>query len=66
MDPRVRKMAEVIVNYSSKVRAGDLVMIHLYEPPGEPLALALYEEVLKAGGRGVFNMAPSRWRCIHQ
>ncbi len=59
MDPRIDKMAEVLVNYSTEVRPGDLVMIHLYEPIAEPLGLALQRHVLMAGGNPVFRMAPS-------
>lgn len=59
MDPRIDKMADVIVNYSSKIQPGDLVMIHLYEPVAAPLGLALEEYVLKAGGNPVFRMMPS-------
>lgn len=59
MDPRVDKVAEVMVNYSVEVKPGDLVMIHPYDPLAEPLALAVYKHVLKAGGHAVFNMAPT-------
>ena len=59
MDLRVRKVAEVLVKYSVEIKPGDLVMIHLYEPAAEPLALAVQEEVLKAGGNVLFRMAPT-------
>lgn len=59
MDLRVRKVAEVLVKYSVAIKPGDLVMIHLYEPAAEPLALAVQEEVLKAGGNVLFRMAPT-------
>ncbi|GAB4477563.1 MAG: aminopeptidase [Anaerolineae bacterium] len=59
MDPRVDKVARILVNYSVEIKPGDLVMIHLYEPVAEPLGLAIYREVLKAGGNAVFRMAPT-------
>jgi aminopeptidase len=48
-DPRLDKLADVIVNYSTRVRKGDLVSIAA-EPGAMPLVEATYEAVLKAGG----------------
>jgi aminopeptidase len=61
MDPRVDKVAEIIVNYSSQVRPGDLCMIHFYEPVAEPLALAVYKHVLLAGGNAIFRIGPGEY-----
>lgn len=48
-DPRFDKLADVIVNYSTQVRKGDLV--RLAGPVvGRPLLAALYKAVVKAGG----------------
>lgn len=48
-DPRLDKLADVLVSYSAKVKPGDLVAI-----TGDPIAFpgvrAVYERVLKAGG----------------
>jgi aminopeptidase len=56
-DPRITKLADVLVNYSTGVRPGDLV--RLAGPPiGRPLLVALYRAVLKAGGNPFVNMAP--------
>jgi aminopeptidase len=49
-DPRIQKLARVLVNYSTEVKEGDLVAIR-GEAIAEPLLLAVYEEVLRAGGR---------------
>lgn len=57
MDPRVEKMAKVLVNYSVAVRPGDLVWLR-YEPLAEKAAVAVYEEILKAGGNPVVQTAP--------
>ncbi len=48
-DPRVERMAKVLVEYSVGVKEGDLVRIQ-GGPEGAPLLLALYEEVLARGG----------------
>jgi aminopeptidase len=47
-DPRVKKLAEVLVNYSLNLHAGDQFQLRTY-PIAEELALAVYEEAVKAG-----------------
>ncbi|HEX2045045.1 MAG TPA: aminopeptidase [Gaiellaceae bacterium] len=48
-DPRVERLAGVLVEYSTRVGEGDLVCID--SPlPGAPLVRALYREILEAGG----------------
>jgi aminopeptidase len=49
-DPRIDKLAQVLVHYSTEVREGDVVAIR-GNSVAEPLMLAVYEEVLRAGGR---------------
>jgi aminopeptidase len=48
-DPRILKLADVIVRYSTRIRKGDLVQIHA-EPAAMPLIEAVYEAVVRAGG----------------
>ena len=48
-DQRVERMAHVLVNYSTRIRSGDRVIIEA-EPVAEPLIRALYQYILKAGG----------------
>jgi len=48
-DPRVEKLAHLLVNYSVAVQPGDTVVVE-GETSGEPLLKAIYAEVLKAGG----------------
>ncbi|HEC34144.1 MAG TPA: aminopeptidase [Chloroflexi bacterium] len=48
-DQRVERLASVLVRYSTHVQPGDLVMVSGM-PEAAPLILAVYEEVLKAGG----------------
>jgi aminopeptidase len=54
-DPRVANLARILVGYSTKVQEGDTVAID-GASPAEPLLQAVYEEVLKAGGRPVLQM----------
>ncbi|MEM7033079.1 MAG: aminopeptidase [Chloroflexota bacterium] len=50
MDIRTQKMAEVIINYSTAVQAGERVLLRGTSPAAEPLVQALYQETLKVGG----------------
>ncbi|MHC4953969.1 MAG: aminopeptidase [Planctomycetota bacterium] len=57
MDPRIEKLARVLVTYSVEVRKDDLV--HLTgAPPATPLINALYREVLRAGGHPWVRLVP--------
>jgi len=47
-------MAQVLVQYSTAVKPGDLVLFRGTSPLAQPLMQALYEEALKAGAH-VFN-----------
>jgi len=48
-DPRIEKLAHLLVNYSVAMRPGDKVLIN-GDTIAEPLLKAVYAEVLKAGG----------------
>jgi aminopeptidase len=56
-DPRLNKLARVLVNYSVGVQSGQLVRIS-GPPVSEPLILELYREVVAAGGNPMVRMAP--------
>lgn len=56
-DPRLEKLAKVLVNYSTEVQRGQLVRIR-GTSVCEPLLLAVYQQVLKAGGHPVVRMTP--------
>ncbi len=56
-DPRLDKLAEVLVNYSVAVKPGDLVRI-AGSTVAEPLAVALYREVVRAGGHPLVRLVP--------
>lgn len=53
MDPRTQKMANVIVNYSTQVKAGERVLFRGTSPQAQPLMQALTEEALKVGAHPV-------------
>ena len=54
-DPRVEALARVLVRYSTEVSEGDVCTIE-GETAAEPLLQAVYEEVLRAGGRPIVQM----------
>jgi aminopeptidase len=56
-DSRVDKLAQVLVRYSTAVQPGNVVSL-TGPPPAEPLMVALYREVLRAGGYPVVFMVP--------
>ncbi|MBS0191899.1 MAG: aminopeptidase [Phycisphaerales bacterium] len=53
LDPRLHKLADVLVRYSTSVKKGDLVAIRS-DPVAFPLVEATFEAVLKAGGYPVW------------
>ena len=55
-DPRVEKLAEVIVSYSVAVRPGDKVVIE-GDSLAEPLIKAVYVKALQAGGHPLMRVA---------
>lgn len=50
MDPRWKELAEILVNHSVSVGKDERVMIAMTEIETYPLAQAVYEQVVKAGG----------------
>ena len=55
-DPRAEALAKILVGYSTEVKEGEVVSID-GESAAEPLLLAVYEEVLKAGAHPILNVA---------
>ncbi len=55
-DPRVERLAKILVGYSTEVKEGETVSID-GDGGAEPLLLAVYEEVLKAGAHPILNVA---------
>jgi aminopeptidase len=56
-DPRLEKLADVLVRYSTCVRPGDLVRL-VGPPVGRPLLVAVYRAVLLAGGHPHIRIVP--------
>src|SRR3954464_14747317 len=56
-DPRLEKLADVIVNYSVAVQAGQIVRIS-GPPVASPLIVELFRKSLAAGGHPFVRMAP--------
>jgi aminopeptidase len=54
-DQRADALARILVHYSAAVKEGDITLIQ-GESPAEPLALAVYEEVVKVGGLPVVEL----------
>ncbi|MDF1809181.1 MAG: aminopeptidase [Phycisphaerales bacterium] len=57
-DPRLDKLADVLVKYSTKVKKGDLVSIGA-DPVAMPLVEATFEAVLRAGGHPFWQLRSS-------
>ncbi|MHB9031979.1 MAG: aminopeptidase [Anaerolineae bacterium] len=49
MDKRWQQLAEILVNYSARVKPGERVMLAMQEAETLPLVRAVYEEAVKAG-----------------
>jgi aminopeptidase len=56
-DPRLEKLADVLVSYSVGVKPGQLVRIN-GPAVAQPLVVELYRKVLTAGGNPMVRMAP--------
>src|SRR5256885_5399692 len=55
-DERTERLAQVLVDYSTEVGEGDLVVVDT-SPLAAPLARALYRRVLDAGGHPQVRMS---------
>ncbi len=49
MDLRYQKLAKILINYSTKAKKGDRVLIHMKEPEAFPLVKAIYKEAILKG-----------------
>jgi len=56
-DHRAEALAQILVRYSTKVTKGDVCVVQ-GTTTAEPLVLAVYEEVLRAGGLPILQMSP--------
>ena len=56
-DQRADALADILVNYSTKVKKGEVCLIQ-GPTTAEPLVQAVYEHVLRAGGLPILQMSP--------
>ena len=49
MDPRWRRLGDLLVNWSTEVKPGEKVMIAMGEVGSYPLVCGVYEAAIKAG-----------------
>ena len=56
-EPRTVKLADILVNYSLKVKKGERVLINSSSELAKPLVLEVYRKVLEAGGHPLVNIA---------
>src|SRR4030067_965711 len=64
MDPRVQKLAEVLVGYSLDLQPGDTLAVKT-NPYADELNLAVYQEALKAGAHPYFlYRVPGMWEVL--
>ncbi|MHC2070315.1 aminopeptidase [Bremerella sp. T1] len=63
MDPRLEKLAQVLVQYSAKVEPGQLVRIS-GSTVTEPLIVAVYREVVRAGAHPEVSVVPDECKRI--
>ncbi|PQO47033.1 aminopeptidase [Blastopirellula marina] len=63
MDPRYEKLAQVLVQYSAKVKPGQLVRV-AGSTVTEPLIIAVYREVVRAGAHPDVVVTPDECKRI--
>ena len=56
-EPRTVKLADILVNYSLKVKKGERVLINSSSELAKSLVLEVYRKVLEAGGHPLVNIA---------
>jgi aminopeptidase len=63
LDPRVERLANILVNYSVEVQPGDLVRIS-GSTVAEPLVVAVFRQVVKAGGSAAIRLTPDQCQGV--
>ncbi len=65
VDPRVKRMAEILVDHCTEVREGDVVQIKAYSDLAKPLVLELYRRAVQKGaGEIITYIEPEEMREI--
>ena len=62
-DPRMKKLADVLVGHSAKVQPGERVLIDAFDIPAEMVTL-LIDRVSQAGGLPFVDLHQARVRQI--
>lgn len=62
MDPRWERLGSLLVNYSTKVKKNERVIIAMTEPAVFPLALAVYRAVIKKGAYVQVQLLSEKFR----
>jgi aminopeptidase len=61
MDPRIEEHARILVEWSTEVKQGDMVVVNA-SPASHELVVALMKKIAEAGGRPIIQMAHQRIR----
>lgn len=64
MDPRTHALADLLCGYCIDAQPRDVVTVHC-EPSAQPLAEAVYEELIERGAWPVLEMIPDNCRFAH-
>ncbi|MBN1963741.1 MAG: aminopeptidase [Anaerolineae bacterium] len=64
VDPRIRRLADLLVNYSAAIQPGEWTMI-MAEVVALPLAREVYRAVLKAGGHPMMRLFDEELQAIN-
>jgi len=59
-DPRIRKLAEILVNYSVNLKKGEKILLSIINENSVPLAKAIIDEVYRSGGIPFLEMGDER------
>jgi aminopeptidase len=59
-DPRLRRFAEILVNYSVDLKKGEKILLYVLNENAVPLAKAIVDEAYRAGGIPFVDMADER------
>ncbi len=57
-DPRIKELADIMVNYSLEVKKGEYILIKTDEPEASPLMEELYKKILEKGGYPLTRIQP--------
>lgn len=64
MDSRIQKLAEILVGYSTRVQAGETVLIRSESLEAQPLVQAIFQEVYRAGGHPIPYFTPDELEVL--